>query len=66
MGIMPIYEYSCGIHGIFEVKQGMHDIHTARCPKCGRVARRLFSVGGHYWDNPKPLFHKDGSYEEKY
>ncbi len=61
-----IYEFRCPTHGTFEVKQPLHAEHKAGCPKCGQPAQRVYNTLNHYWDNPKPLYHKDGSYEEKY
>jgi len=63
---MPWYIFRCHTHGEFEEKQELHDMHVAYCPKCGLAAQRVYSAIGHYWDNPQPLFHEDGSYEEKY
>ena len=61
------YEFACGgCQNHFEVEQPITAEHRADCPKCGIQAQRVYSKVGHYWDNPKPLYHKDGSYEEKY
>ena len=59
-----LYEFKCSEHGLFEVKQSIYEEHTAKCPKCNTEAKRVFCIPRHYYDNPKPLFHKDGSYEE--
>ena len=63
---MMVYVYKCKDHGIFEVKQHILDKHIAYCPSCGKRGDRLLFPVGHYYDNPKPLYHKDGSYEEKF
>lgn len=59
-----IYIFTCKEHGRFEVQQPMDSEHKAECPKCGKPAQRVYGFGGFYFDNPKPLYHKDGSYEE--
>lgn len=59
------YEFSC-CGEVFELEQPMMEEHKAVCPKCGKPAQRVFSGLGFYWDKPKPLYFKDGSYEEKY
>jgi putative FmdB family regulatory protein len=42
---MPLYEYDCKVHGVFEA---MHGMQTAadpeRCPECGDEAPRVLSV----------------------
>lgn len=42
---MPIYEYECSEpeHGKFDKLQPIFGDHTATCPKCDGVARRVFS-----------------------
>lgn len=60
------YEFKCSEHGLFEVKQAITAEHHANCPVCGTKAQRVFAQVGVRWDNPQPLYHKDGSYEEKY
>uniref|UniRef100_A0A6M3J2H3 Putative regulatory protein FmdB zinc ribbon domain-containing protein n=1 Tax=viral metagenome TaxID=1070528 RepID=A0A6M3J2H3_9ZZZZ len=60
------YEFKCEEHGIFKVKQSIHDEHTAYCPQCGKPAQRIYHGLGRYYDHPAPLYHKDGSFEEKY
>lgn len=65
-GTVVIYQFRCPTHGLFEVEQPMLSEHKANCPKCGQPAQRIYTPTGHYWDNPKPLYHEDGSYEEKY
>jgi len=60
-----VYIFECSVHGRFEVKQPMESEHSADCPRCGQPAIRIYSTLGSYYDKPKPLYHKDGSYEEK-
>ena len=62
--IMFTYQFTCEEHGYFEVTQELHSEHKAKCPKCNLYARRIFTVPKWYYDNPKPLYHKNGSYEE--
>lgn len=64
--VLMIYEFRCSEHGVFEVDQPMMVEHKANCPECDKPTKRVYSPTPHYWDSPKPLFHKDGSYEEKY
>ncbi len=62
-----IYQFKClNCEIYFEIEQPMHDQHKANCPKCGVPAQRIYTSPRWYWTNPKPLYHKDGSYEEKY
>ncbi|KKN75200.1 hypothetical protein LCGC14_0383590 [marine sediment metagenome] len=61
-----IYQFRCPMHGLFEVEQPMHQTHEALCSICQSPTWRVYSPLAHYWSNPKPLYHKDGSYEEKY
>lgn len=63
---MMIYQFRCKEHGLFEVQQPMDSNHKADCPECGQPAQRIYSPPKWYWDNPKPLYRKDGSIEEKY
>jgi putative FmdB family regulatory protein len=42
---MPTYEYACPLGHEFEKFQRMTDRPRARCPECGRVARRRISGG---------------------
>lgn len=43
---MPTYEYHCGKCRLdFEVFQKISDPPRARCPKCGRAAKRVISGG---------------------
>lgn len=59
-----IYQYRCPEHGTFEVEQSIHEEHKANCPKCGKWGRRVYFGFSSYHDNPKPLYHKNGSYED--
>ena len=61
---MFIYQYTCEEHGYFEKAQPLYATHEAKCPKCNLYARRIFSTPKWYYDNPKPLYRKDGSFEE--
>ena len=62
-----VYEFLCpACQHRFEINQAMLAEHKANSPKCGKPAQRIFSGLGFYWDKPKPLYYKDGSYEEKY
>lgn len=39
---MPLYEYKCPQHGVFEVIQYNTSDVPRFCPKCGAEAKRLF------------------------
>lgn len=54
-----IYTFKCKEHREFEIRQGMMDEHKAYCPKCGRLAQRVYLPIIHYW--PDVLWNKDGS-----
>jgi putative FmdB family regulatory protein len=42
---MPLYEYECGDHGVFELVRRMEESSkNACCPSCGREAARIVSV----------------------
>lgn len=42
---MPIYQYSCDEHGMFEVFQGMKEKHNkAECPYCGDYGIRVYNA----------------------
>jgi len=42
---MPIYEYECRAHGLFEELRSLHERQLpAPCPRCGTDARRVISV----------------------
>ncbi|MGA7119086.1 MAG: zinc ribbon domain-containing protein [Polyangiaceae bacterium] len=42
---MPLYEYECTDHGVFESHRAMNDYALAgTCPTCGRVAPRIVSL----------------------
>ena len=58
------YMYRCEEHGTFEVEQSIHEEHKADCIVCGGPTTRVYNILAHYHDNPKPLYHKDGSYED--
>jgi putative FmdB family regulatory protein len=40
---MPIYQYRCNEHGLFDEWQKMNDKHTAICPQCHKIANRIFT-----------------------
>ena len=62
-----LYEFICPkCHKLIVEEQPMQAEHKAFCMECGVRAERKYSPLGHYWDKPKPLFHRDGSFEEKY
>jgi putative FmdB family regulatory protein len=42
---MPLYEYDCEKHGVFESMQSMqHAERPERCPSCNRPAPRVLSA----------------------
>lgn len=48
---MPIYEYECEEHGVFEILSSMHDVHSKRrCiyvengKKCSKISEMIFSL----------------------
>lgn len=41
---MPFYEYDCDCGYKGELRLSMEDRHKARCPNCGSVLRRRFSI----------------------
>lgn len=42
---MPLYEYDCGKHGVFETMHSMHDAEQPeRCPSCGASSPRVLSA----------------------
>jgi putative FmdB family regulatory protein len=42
---MPLYEYDCQRHGVFETLHSMHDAALPeRCPSCGSEAPRVLSA----------------------
>lgn len=54
---MPIYEYSCGKCGTFEINQSISEETLKRCPKCRSKVTKLISAsafhlkgGGWYAD----------------
>ncbi len=62
---MPLYQYNCPADGVFEQKEAMLQDHVASCPECSGPTTRVYSLQGWIYDHPKPLWHKDGSYELK-
>ena len=54
---MPVYEFTCRVHGRFDVVQGMTENHVAVCPQCKRSATRVFRplpFMGDFPDKPRP------------
>jgi putative FmdB family regulatory protein len=42
---MPLYEYDCQHHGLFETMHSMHEAEAPeRCPSCGEQAPRVLSA----------------------
>ena len=42
---MPIYEFECEGHGVFELTRPMAQVREpAECPECGEHAKRLLSA----------------------
>ncbi|MEM9419037.1 MAG: zinc ribbon domain-containing protein [Planctomycetota bacterium] len=42
---MPLYEYSCKAHGVFEALMPLSESSsTAQCPFCGQDAPRVMSI----------------------
>jgi putative FmdB family regulatory protein len=42
---MPIYEFECDDHGVFELTRPMSNVRDpAACPTCGTGARRVLSA----------------------
>jgi putative FmdB family regulatory protein len=42
---MPIYEYQCKRHGVFELLKSVAEVHEpGLCPDCSRVGQRLISA----------------------
>ena len=48
---MPIYIFTCKKHGQFDVWQGIHDDHGAKC-WCGLNAKRVFTPLALHGDLP--------------
>ena len=65
---MPIYTNKCPkCEYRFEKKKSVDTRSVDNCPECGSLASLIISpIGGHIWKNPEPLYHKDGSYQDKY
>ena len=57
---MPTYEYECPQGHTFEAFQKMTDEPVAKCPDCGKKARRKISGGAGF------LFKGDGFYITDY
>ena len=57
---MPTYEYECPKGHTFEVFQKMTDEPIAKCPECGKKARRKISGGAGF------LFKGEGFYITDY
>lgn len=42
---MPLYEYECAAHGVFELARPMAEAsYGAACPECSSMAPRILSV----------------------
>lgn len=42
---MPIYEYKCPVHGVFEVfRWNVETDITEKCPKCSLLTSRIMSI----------------------
>jgi putative FmdB family regulatory protein len=42
---MPVYEYDCKKHGVFELIKNVSEVHEAGlCPRCERPGQRLLSL----------------------
>jgi len=42
---MPLYEYDCQTHGLFETMHSMHEASAPeRCPSCGEQSPRVLSA----------------------
>jgi putative FmdB family regulatory protein len=42
---MPIYEYECGEHGVFEDQRKIAEAHAdGTCPECRRASPRIVSA----------------------
>jgi len=57
---MPTYEYECPKGHLFEAFQKMTDEAVAKCPECGKAARRKISGGAGF------LFKGEGFYVTDY
>ena len=38
---MPLYDYRCKDHGVFELKQSIKDHARAECPTCGSECKQV-------------------------
>lgn len=52
---MPIYSFSCRQHGVFDVWQGINEVHKAKC-SCGLTAARVFTPLALHGDLPSKDF----------
>lgn len=41
---MPVYEYGCGVHGIFEDIKKISDREKSNCPNCGIECELVMST----------------------
>lgn len=48
---MILYEYKCDCGYKFEAWKSLNERQTAECPKCGRVAGKIFSVPNITWQD---------------
>ena len=39
---MPLYDYKCAEHGVFELQQKMVSHAKAKCPHCGKTSKQVF------------------------
>lgn len=45
-----IYQFRCEQHGDFEEWQDMNDEHSANCPTCNSIAKRVYTPVRHSVD----------------
>ncbi|HEY2824573.1 MAG TPA: zinc ribbon domain-containing protein [Gemmatimonadales bacterium] len=57
---MPTYEFKCPLGHEFEKFEKMSAKNTAKCPKCGKAARRVISGGAGF------VFKGSGFYQTDY
>lgn len=66
---MPTYEYECpACHRSFERFQPITARPSARCPECGRPARRLISAGAGFLFKGSGFYatdHRSSSYKDQ-
>ena len=41
---MPIYEYKCPVHGLFEGRKPVDERAIGFCPQCGVACQQLMSI----------------------